>query len=143
MLVNLLVGTLVISLTVVTHTWGLIAVTHAMAQLTARFRLHGRRSRILAMVSTVVGVFAILTVEVWMWAGFFYGLGVVDGFETALYFSTVSFSTLGYGDVVPVEQWRIFAALEGVDGFLLIGWSTAYLVAAGIRVGPFHSGEHF
>ena len=68
---------------------------------------------------------------------------MVGDFEAALYFSTVSFSTLGYGDVIPAEEWRIFAALEGVDGFLLIGWSTAYLIAAGIRVGPFRSGEHF
>jgi hypothetical protein len=37
----------------------------------------------------------------------------------------------------------MLAALEGINGFLLIGWSTAYLIAAGIRVGPFRSGEHF
>lgn len=143
MLVNLALGAFVISLTVVIHTWGLIAITHVMAQLTARFRTRGRRSRILAMVSTVIGIFCVMTVEVWLWAAFHYGLGVVGDFETALYFSTVSFSTLGYGDVIPAEEWRLFAALEGVDGFLLIGWSTAYLIAAGIRVGPFRTGEHF
>ena len=143
MLVNLALGAFVISLTVVIHTWGLIAITHVMAQLTARFRTRGRRSRILAMVSTVIGIFCVMTVEVWLWAAFHFGLGVVDDFETALYFSTVSFSTLGYGDVIPAEEWRLFAALEGVDGFLLIGWSTAYLIAAGIRVGPFRTGEHF
>jgi hypothetical protein len=37
----------------------------------------------------------------------------------------------------------MLAALEGVNDFLLIGWSTAYLIAAGMRVGPFKSGEHF
>ncbi len=143
MLVNLALGAFVISLTVVIHTWGLIAITHVMGRLTARFRSHGRRSRILAMVSTVIGIFCVMTVEVWLWAVFHYGLGVVGDFETALYFSTVSFSTLGYGDVIPAQEWRLFAALEGVDGFLLIGWSTAYLIAAGIRVGPFRTGEHF
>ena len=143
MLANLSLGAFVISLTVVIHTWGLIAITHVTAQLTARFRTHGRRSRIFAMVTTVIGIFCVITVEVWLWAAFHYALGVVGDFEAALYFSTVSFSTLGYGDVIPAEEWRIFAALEGVDGFLLIGWSTAYLIAAGIRVGPFRSGEHF
>ncbi len=144
MLVNLVLGAFVISLTVVIHTWGLIVITHVMSQLTARFRTHGRRSRVLAMVSIVIGIFCVMTVEVWLWAAFHYGLGVVGSdFETALYFSTVAFSTLGFGDVIPVAEWRLFAALEGVNGFLLIGWSTAYLIAAGIRVGPFRSGEHF
>ncbi len=143
MLMNLALGTLVISLTVIIHTLGLIGVTHMMGHVIGRFRAHGRRSRILAMVVTVIGLFLVLTVEVWLWAVSFFWLGVLPTFEEALYFSTVSFSTLGYGDVLPSDEWRLFAALEGVNGFLLIGWSTAYLVAAGMRVGPFRSGEHF
>jgi hypothetical protein len=143
MLANLVLGTLVIAATVVIHTWGLIAVTHLMGTITARYRWHGRRSRVVAVVTTVIGIFGVMTVEVWLWAACHFALGVVPDFETALYFSTVSFSTLGYGDVVPADEWRLFAALEGIDGFLLIGWSTAYLVAAGVRIGPFRPGEHF
>jgi hypothetical protein len=140
---NLVLGALVIGLTVIVHTIGLIGVTHAMTWLTGIFRIHHRRSRVLAMIVVVFGVFAVLTVEVWLWAAAFVFLGVVPDFETALYFSTITFSTVGYGDVVPAHEWRQFAALEGVNGFLLIGWSTAYLIAAGMRVGPFRSGEHF
>lgn len=143
MIANLLLGGFVIALTVIVHTVGLIAVTHAMTWLVGHFRIHQRRNRILAMIIVVFGVFAVLTVEVWIWAAAFVVLGVVPDFETALYFSTITFSTVGYGDVVPAHEWRQFAALEGVDGFLLIGWSTAYLIAAGMRVGPFRSGEHF
>ena len=44
MILNLLIGTVVISLTVLVHTFGLIAVTHAMGYMVARFRMHGRRS---------------------------------------------------------------------------------------------------
>ncbi|MBX9466602.1 two pore domain potassium channel family protein [Rhizobium sp. WL3] len=143
MIANLALGTLMISLTVVIHTFGLMAVTHAMAWITDRIRLHGHRSRMLAMNTVVIGVFAVLTAEVWLWAAGFTVIGVVDDFETALYFSTTTFSTVGFGDVVPNPEWRMLAALEGVNGFLLIGWSTAYLIAAGIRVGPFKSGEHF
>jgi hypothetical protein len=140
---NLALGTLMISLTVVIHTFGLIGVTHVMSWVTDRIRLHGHRSRMLAMNTVVIGVFAVLTAEVWLWAASFTLIGVVDDFETALYFSTITFSTVGYGDVVPHPEWRMLAALEGVNGFLLIGWSTAYLIAAGMRVGPFKSGEHF
>lgn len=143
MFANLALGTAVIAATVVIHTFGLMAVTRVMNHATGRFRMHGHRSRVVAMIAIVLGIFCVMTVEVWLWAFCHYALGVVTGFETALYFSLVTFSTVGYGDAVPAQEWRIFAALEGVNGFLLIGWSTAYLVAAGIRVGPFRSGEHF
>jgi voltage-gated potassium channel Kch len=143
MLTNLVVGTIVISSTVLIHTFGLIAITHVMASLVARFRMHGRRSRVIAMISIVFGLFAVLTVEIWLWAIFYLLIGAFPDIATALYFSTVTFSTLGYGDVLPPDRWRQLAALEAVNGFLLIGWSTAYLIAASTRVGPFRSGEHF
>jgi voltage-gated potassium channel Kch len=143
MILNLFVGTIVISLTVLIHTFGLIAITHVTARLGALFRMHGRRSRILAMISVVMGLFAVMTAEVWLWGGIYRLLGIFSDFETALYFSTITFSTVGYGDVVPAHDWRVLAALEGINGFLLIGWSTAYLIAAGTRVGPFRVGEHF
>jgi hypothetical protein len=143
MILNLCVGTIVISQTVLIHTFGLIVITHAMARLVALFRMHGRRSRVIAMITVVMGLFAVMTTEVWLWAGIYRLLGILTDFETALYFSTITFSTVGYGDVVPAHGWRVLAALEGINGFLLIGWSTAYLIAAGTRVGPFRTGEHF
>ena len=143
MLENLVIGTLIISMTVVIHTFGLIWVTRGMNWLTGKVRLQAHRSRILAMNSVVIGIFAVLTVEVWLWALAYRLLNVFGDFETALYFSTSTFSTVGYGDLVTSEQWRLLAGLESVNGFLLIGWSTAYLVAASIRVGPFKAGEHF
>ena len=143
MALNLFVGTVVISLTVLIHTFGLIAVTYAMRYLVARFRMHGRRSRIVAIISVVMGLFAVITTEIWLWAGIYLLLDIFADFETALYFSTITFSTVGYGDVIPAHGWRVLAALEGVNGFLLIGWSTAYLIAAGTRIGPFKTGEHF
>lgn len=136
-------GTAIIGLTVLIHTFGLIAITHVMARLVAKFRMHGQRSRVLAMISVVLGLFAVLTVEIWLWAACYWLLGLLPDFATALYFSTVTFSTIGYGDIVPAPNWRMLAALEGINGFLLIGWSTAYLIAAGTRVGPFRAGEHF
>jgi hypothetical protein len=143
MLQNLLTGTLMIVLTVLVHTFGLIAVTRVMTHATDRFRMHGHRSRVIAMISVVFGLFLVLTVEVWLWAACYWALDALPDFEHALYFSTVAFSTVGFGDVVPAEKWRLLGALEAVNGFLMIGWSTAYLIAASTRVGPFRSGEHF
>ncbi|TIV70855.1 MAG: two pore domain potassium channel family protein, partial [Mesorhizobium sp.] len=97
MILNLFVGTIVISLTVLIHTFGLIAITYVMSRLVALFRMHGRRSRVIAMITVVMGLFAIMTAEVWLWAGIYRLLGIFSDFETALYFSTITFSTVGYG----------------------------------------------
>ncbi|MEW9805269.1 potassium channel family protein [Mesorhizobium marinum] len=143
MLANLLAGTAVISATVIIHLIGLIAVTDVTASVTGRLNLHRRWIGVISMILSVLGIFLVMSVEIWLWAVFHFFFGVVPDFATALYFSTTTFATVGYGDVIPAEEWRLFAALEGVNGFLLIGWSTAYLVAAGIRIGPFRAGEHF
>jgi Ion channel len=143
MIASLIVGTIAISITVLIHTFGLIAVTRIMGHLTNRFRMHGHRSRVVAMLSVVFGLFVVLTIEIWFWALVYLTVGAFEDFEHALYYSTVAFSTVGFGDVVPDFEWRLLGALEAINGFLMIGWSTAYLIAASTRVGPFRSGEHF
>ena len=140
---NLAVGAVIILMTVLIHTTGLIGITHAMGWFVGRFRMHGRRSRVVAIVTVVLGLFVVLTIEVWLWAICYLAVGALDDLETGLYFSTVTFSTLGFGDVLPPKEWRLLSALEAINGFLVIGWSTAYLVAASTRVGPFRAGEHF
>jgi len=144
MMSNLALGALLISLNVIVHTVGLMLLARWMSWIVHWFRLHRHSlGKTVAMVTTVLGLFAVHTVEVWIWAFAHLMAGVVDGLENAVYFSTVTFSTLGYGDIVPATGWRVFAALEAMNGFLLIGWSIAYLIAASTRHGPFRMGEHF
>jgi hypothetical protein len=144
MVASLVLGTLVISLNVVVHTVGLVVLARWMSWIVHWFRLHRHGpGKIAAMVTTVLGLFLVHTVEVWIWAFAHLMTGVVNNLEDAVYFSTVTFSTLGYGDIVPPPSWRVFAALEAMNGFVLIGWSIAYLIAASTRHGPFRIGEHF
>jgi Ion channel len=144
MFANLALGTLLISITVITHTFGLIALSRGMGHLVHWGRLHRHGlGKTAAMVATVFGLFLIHTIEVWTWAGAYVVLGTMSSFREALYFSTTTFSTVGYGDIVLPIEWRLFGSLEGMSGFLLIGWSTAYLVSASTRYGPFRVGEHF
>ena len=49
-------------------------------------------------------------------------------FEEALYFSTISYAAIGYGDLHLPQQWRLLGAIEGVNGVILLGWSTAFFV---------------
>jgi hypothetical protein len=141
---NLVLGTLVISLNVVIHTVGLVVLARWMSWIVRWFRLHRHGlGKTIAMVTTVLGLFFVHTIEVWVWALAYLAIGVVNGLEEAVYFSTVTFSTLGYGDITLATDWRVFAALEAMNGFILIGWSIAYLIAASTRHGPFRIGEHF
>jgi hypothetical protein len=143
MFANVLFGTCLISATVFIHTAGLIGLSSRMPRIVWRLRLNRHNlGRAVALVATVLGIFAIHTVEIWLWAAAYYLAGAIDRFDTALYLSTEMFSTAG-SDIHPTAHWRQLSALESVNGFILIGWSIAYLVAASTRDGPFHAGEHF
>jgi hypothetical protein len=78
----------------------------------------------------VFGIIAILHVlEAWVWAGFYYWHGLFSDLETSLYFSLGTYTTIGYGDVVLPQKWRLVGAIEGIAGVLLCGLSTAFIFA--------------
>jgi|SRR5579871_4909999 len=144
MVLNLTLGTLFIAATVLFHTVGLMALTTIVNRLVRRFHLHVHVvGKIISMMATVLGIFVLHTVEIWFWAAIYFSNRQFGNFPDALYFSTVTYSTLGYGDIILTPEWRLLGALEAINGFILLGWSTAYLVAASTRHGPFRLGEHF
>ncbi len=143
MLLNLLLGTIIISLTVVIHTGGMVLVANITNLIAERHPLHGYRRKMIAMVTVVHGLFLLHMIEIWLWAVVYTLVGAIPDFTDSLYFSAITFSTLGYGDQLLHDDWQLLAGLEGISGFLLIGWSTAYLVAASTRIGPFQPGKHF
>ncbi|WP_394691428.1 potassium channel family protein [Hoeflea sp.] len=77
---------------------------------------------------TVALVLVTNTICVWLWAGLFRGLGVFATLEEAVYFSMVSFTTVGYGDVVVDQGWRILSGFVAVNGLLAFGIFTAVLI---------------
>ena len=88
----------------------------------------GRNALLLGLVMLVMllGNF----VQTAIWAALFLYLGEFDKFETALYFSGVNFATLGYGDIVMTEKWRLLGPMEAAHGILMFGVSTAVLTGA-------------
>ena len=73
-------------------------------------------------------------VEAALWAGFYVWSGALPDFRDAIYFSLVTFTTLGYGDIVLDEQARVLAAFQAANGIIMFGWTTAIIVAAVQRV---------
>ncbi len=85
---------------------------------------------LLLLIGVGLWVLAVVTVAVWIWAWALHALGAFATLEQAMYFSLVAFSTLGLGDVVPPQEWRIMAVMAAVNGFLTFGLLTALLVEA-------------
>lgn len=144
MLVSLVVGSLVITACVFIQMLGMIELSNRVRNLSRSWltiSIHYKKMWL--MVATVLGIFVIHAFQIWVWALTYWLIQALPDFHMSLYFSTVTFSTLGYGDVILSDQWRILGALEGIAGFIHIGWSTAYLISASTRYGPFTEGDHF
>jgi hypothetical protein len=74
-------------------------------------------------------LFAGHLIQIAIWAGLFMYLGEFTDFMTAFYHSTVNFASLGYGDIVMSEKWRLLGALEASNGVLMFGLSAGTLLA--------------
>ncbi|MEO6582492.1 MAG: potassium channel family protein [Sphingomicrobium sp.] len=128
MLNQLALASAMVAITVMVHLVGLTVLIRLL-------RSHGRfarRLRILPLtllLTASLGLFAIHTLEIWLFAALFLALNAFTHFEEALYFSTVTYATIGYGDLVMPHPWRILGAIEGATGILMLGWSTAVLVS--------------
>lgn len=84
------------------------------------------------------GTFAVIlashTIQIWAVAASLVGSGALSSLSDALYFSLVTYTTLGYGDLTLTEGFRIFGAMASVTGLLNFGISTAVLVAVLTRI---------
>ncbi|HEX4848400.1 MAG TPA: ion channel, partial [Novosphingobium sp.] len=74
----------------------------------------------------VVAILALHGLEIWLFAFVYMGTGAIAGLEDALYFSTISYSTVGYNDTHIDPAWRLLGAFQSILGMVLIGWSTAF-----------------
>jgi len=82
---------------------------------------------VLGLVFAVV--IGLSLIETGIWAAFYYYRDLFSNFETALYFSLGTYSTIGYGDVVLPQRWRLLGGIEGISGVLLCGLSGAFIFA--------------
>ncbi|MEB3295972.1 MAG: potassium channel family protein [Cyanobacteriota bacterium] len=127
------VGMLV--LTAAVHT----LVTVIQAELSHRPQLeawcapHSRRRLLLIMAMALLTALALI-VEILLWALVYRGLGLFGGLEDSVYFSGITFTTVGYGDMTLPHCWRLLSVAEAVNGVLMAGWSTAQLVYSVQRI---------
>lgn len=128
MIVQLLVGIALIGATVYIHAVALNFLDMRLRRLTPVLEQRFLRSwRSMLMTMTVLGVFLVNVVQLWIWAVFYLLVGELPDLESALYFSTSTFTTVGYGDVVLSDSWRLLSSFEAANGMILFGWSTAFI----------------
>jgi hypothetical protein len=79
------------------------------------------------MIATVSMLMVAHLVEVAIWAAAYSFVGATPQGTENLYFAFVNYTTLGYGDIIPVARWRLLGPLTAMNGVLLFGWSTAVI----------------
>ena len=88
--------------------------------------------REIKLVRLVLILFFASILEATIWASTYYYFGAIDNFDKSLYFSIVTLTTLGYGDVTLLESWQLLSSFEAAIGIITFGWSTA-IVMAGVQ----------
>jgi hypothetical protein len=119
-----------VALMIVIHSIGLIEVSR---------RLHLKQEELedrnfdYSAVLLMAGLGSLLVtlhlVEIAIFALFYLGVGALTTLESALYYSASAYATLGADTPFFAQQWRLIGAIEALMGFILIGWSTAFMVS--------------
>lgn len=136
MLIQLLIGAMLICLTIIIEAGFIGAAVAVFTRYGAALAPSGSAIRFAAILSaTVLWLLLALTIAIWIWAAAFMLLSLFDTFETALYFSMVSFTTLGFGDVVIGKEWRLLSGMAAANGLILFSLTTAFLIEFLMRIG--------
>ncbi len=136
---QLLVSALMVLLTVVIHGTGIFALARFLrveAREEAEEHIHPMSLRGIGVtLSLVLGLFVLHGIEIWAYAFVYLWLDALPTLSDAVYFSTITYATTGYDDEGFAEAWRMVSAIEGVNGIILLGWSTAFFVTVVARMG--------
>lgn len=141
MLAELFAATAMVLVTVFIHAVGLLLLARLARMEAGEERKLNIKPLSLAgvsfMMTIVLGLFALHAVEIWLYAALYLELGAIETLRQAVYFSTQTYAAIGFGDDLLDPDWHLLAAIEGINGVILLGWSTAFFVTTMRRLGHF------
>ena len=125
---TLLIAALMIMVTTAIHATGMNLLIKELKATKGWFRRFMRRHSHLKVSLVIITMFSLSVIEAMVWAATYLALNVVESVEDALYFSMVTYTTLGYGDIVLDERWRLLSGFEAANGIIMFGWTTAIVM---------------
>jgi len=128
MLCQLLVGATVSICTIIIHAAVMATVVHVVHALRAKKPLTPWLHLTSIMIATVSVLMVAHVGEVIVWSLAYAIVDAAAAGADLVYFAFVNYTTLGYGDIIPVERWRLLGPMTAMNGILLFGWSTAVIV---------------
>ena len=130
MLTEISVAAMIVAVCLLLHVAGLLLMAEWLLRRREDLERNATRIRhAILMILLFSGIMLLHVVETSLWAVFYYTRSLFMDFETALYFSLTSYTTIGYGDVLLPQRWRLLGAIEGISGVLLCGVSTGFIFA--------------
>jgi Ion channel len=112
---------------IVIHALVMAAVVRVVHMADAKTISQPMLRLIVIMIATVSVLMAAHVCEVMVWSLCYAIVDAAPPGADRLYFAFVNYTTLGYGDVIPVERWRLLGPMTAMNGVLLFGWSTAVI----------------
>lgn len=112
------------------HTLATWSIVHFIQK---RFSHDKEKSTIKVLLDVDLVVLIIMTaslISAVAWSIFYLEMNIFNNFEESLYFSIVTFTTLGYGEITLGPQWRLLASIQAANGIIIFGWSTALVMSA-------------
>ncbi len=127
MLENILICTVLTFVTILIHTLASKIILTQFSKWNQKAQAH---KKLLRLDFTVMIIIIATAIEVSIWSLIYVKIEALPNIADALYFSLVTYSTLGYGDIVITDAHRIVAAFQSAIGVIMFGWSTALLIAS-------------
>lgn len=126
----------------------IMALVSGAARRAAKAFDKGLARLVLVMMAAVTVLMAAHIIEIGVWAILYAALDVAPHPSEAFYFAFVNYTTLGYGDMLPKQDWRVLGPMAAMNGIMLFGWSTAVIydvlrtIAQVIPMGGEHPHQH-
>lgn len=135
-------GTVMLGICLLLHVGFLIVDIRLLKWLNGKLWASGQLwSTVVLLSAALILIVFSHSVQVWLWAMSFIAFGAFADPAPAVYFALVTYTTLGYGDLVLAENIRLYGAFASVTGVLGFGLSTAFLVAVFAKLLPNHLAE--
>ena len=130
LLAQFAVSTVMLVLCVAIHGLGLFSLARLLRTESSLERLQrvnplSPRGALFTL-TIVLAIISLHGIEIWIFAVTYLVTGAIKTLEASIYFSTISYSTVGYNDTHILTEWRLLGAFESILGMILLGWSTSF-----------------